>query len=140
MATHLGLPSKKFTKILALTKQSLSLDICAYTHNPKDFGHESEDILIDTVAVESTAQQGVDRSFFREDLKEMMEVLTDSEKRVIIMRYGLCDGMVQTVTSVAAKLVKSKAWVRSQECRALRKLRRPWYEKKMREHQEALLQ
>jgi hypothetical protein len=31
-----------------------------------------------------------------------------------------------------------KAWVRSKECRALRKLRRPWYEKRLKEHQNSL--
>ena len=43
-----------------------------------------------------------------------------------------------TVTAVAAQLKQTKAWVRSQEGRALRKLRRPWYEKKLKEHQDSL--
>lgn len=138
MASHLGLTEEKYAKIMYLTKQSISLDIAAYNHNPKDFGHESEDFLVDTIAVDSTAQKGVDCGFFREDLREMMEVLSESEKKVIISRYGLHDGMTRTVTAVSLEMRQSKAWVRSQESRALRKLRRPWYEKKMREHQEAL--
>ena len=68
----------------------------------------------------------------------MLEVLDEDEKKVICYRYGLTDGLTRTVTAVAAEMKESKAWVRSLECRALRKLRRPWYEKKLKEHQDAL--
>ncbi len=57
---------------------------------------------------------------------------------MISLRYGLTDGLTRTVTSVAEQLRATKAWVRSQECRALRKLRRPWYEKRLKEHQDSL--
>ena len=68
----------------------------------------------------------------------MLEKLDEDEKTVIRYRYGLKDGLTRTVTAVAAEMKQSKAWVRSQECKALRKLRRPWYEKKLKEHQESL--
>lgn len=61
------------------------------------------------------------------------------KKKVISLRYGIKDGITRTVTSVAFQLRQSKSWVRSQECRALRKLRRPWYEKKLREHQKSIV-
>jgi len=69
----------------------------------------------------------------------IQQVLGEDELRVITLRYGIKDGITRTVTSVAFQLRQSKSWVRSQECRALRKLRRPWYEKKLREHQKSIV-
>lgn len=66
------------------------------------------------------------------------QILGDDEKAVICARYGINDGLTRTVTTVAAQMGQSKSWVRSQECRALRKLRRPWYEKRLWEHQNSL--
>ena len=87
---------------------------------------------------ETTPEKQVDRGLFYKDLMSMMEILDEDERSVISLRYGLVDGLTRTVTSVASEMRVSKAWVRSQECRALRKLRRPWYEKKLKEHEDAL--
>lgn len=144
MAAQLGMTVSKYNKMIRLTKRSISLEIPKYQSNPKDLGHESDDVLGDTidgstvVLDESTPEKRVDRGLFHDDLKEMLKVLDEDERRVICLRYGLADGLTRTVTAVAAQMKQSKAWVRSQECRALRKLRRPWYEKKLKEHQDAL--
>lgn len=144
MAENLDMTLEKYNKMLRLTKRSISLEMPKYQSNPKDLGHESEDLLGDTIASgsgildDSTPQHRVDRGLFQQDLNDMLEVLDEDERRVICARYGLADGLTRTVTLVAAQLRESKSWVRSQECRALRKLRRPWYEKKLKEHQDAL--
>lgn len=142
VAAELGMSVQKFNKMIHLTKRSISLETPKYQSNPKDLGHESEDLLGDTIAasteIESTPEKKVDHGLFHNDLKEMLTILEEDERKVIMSRYGLDDGLTRTVTAVAAEMKRSKAWVRSQECRALRKLRRPWYEKKLREHQNAL--
>ena len=144
MAASLDMSVQKYNKMLRLTKRSISLEMPKYQSNPKDLGHESEDLLGDCIASSSvvlddnTPEHSVDRGLFQEDLNDMLEILDEDERRVICARYGLADGLTRTVTLVAAQLKESKSWVRSQECRALRKLRRPWYEKKLKEHQDAL--
>ena len=148
MAKHLGMTLPKFNKMLRLTRRSISLELPKYQSNPKDLGHESDDLLGDTLATtnvnvddsadDSTPENRVDRGLFHEDLRGMLDMLDEDERRVICSRYGLSDGLTRTVTAVAAQMKQSKAWVRSQELRALRKLRRPWYEKKLKEHQAAL--
>ena len=146
MANELDMTLAKYNKMLRLTKRSISLEVPKYQSNPKDLGHESEDLLGDTISTggtnmvdESTPEKRVDRGLFHDDLNEMLTILEEDERRVICARYGLSDGLTRTVTAVAAQMKQSKAWVRSQECRALRKLRRPWYEKKLKEHQNALI-
>jgi len=144
MAAELQMPVEKFVKMLRLTRKVISLDIAKYQNNPKDIGQESLTSLGDTIDAaevvhdENTPEQNVDRVLFRDDLNEMLDVLGEDEKRVITLRYGIEDGLTRTVTTVAAIMCESKSWVRSQECRALRKLRRPWYEKRLWEHQNSL--
>jgi RNA polymerase primary sigma factor len=144
MAEELNMTVGKYNKMLALTRRSISLEVPKYQSNPKDLGHESEDLLGDSISnsgsalEENTPERRVDRGLFQDDLREMLSILDDDERSVISARYGLSDGLTRTVTAVASQMKQSKAWVRSQECRALRKLRRPWYEKKLKEHQAAM--
>jgi len=144
MADELDMSVDKFVKMLRLTRKAISLDMAKYQNNPKDIGQESDTSLGDTIDAadvikdENSPQHIVDRTLFRDDLNEMLKILGDDEKRVICARYGINDGLTRTVTTVAAQLGHTKSWVRSQECRALRKLRRPWYEKRLWEHQNSL--
>lgn len=144
MAEQLEMPTEKYNKMIRLTRRSISLELPKYSQNPKDLGHESDDLLGDSISTTSSVidetdpEKRVDRGLFHEDLREMLNILEEDERRVICARYGLADGLTRTVTTVAAQMKQSKAWVRSQECRALRKLRRPWYEQRLKEHQDAL--
>jgi RNA polymerase sigma factor (sigma-70 family) len=144
MADALDMSLSKYNKMLRLTRRSISLEQPKYKSNPKDLGHESEDLLGDTISRsrlvedEASPEKQVDRALFHDDLQDMLEILDTDERNVIRYRYGLADGLTRTVTAVAAEMKQSKAWVRSQECKALRKLRRPWYEKKLKEHQDSL--
>jgi len=138
MADELDMPLKKYNKMIRLTRRSLSLETPKYKQNPKDMNQESEDVLGDSIQDENTPEKSVNRGLFHDDIKEMLKILDTDERTVICARYGLSDGLTRTVTAVAAQMKQSKAWVRSQECRALRKLRRPWYEKKLKDHQDAL--
>ena len=145
MAEELDMSLEKYNKMLQMTKRSISLEMPKYQSNPKDLGHASVDLLGDSLEStgdlldDATPEKRVDRGLFRDDLQEMLKILDCDERKVICSRYGLDDGLTRTVTAVAAQMKESKAWVRSQECRALRKLRRPWYEKKLKEHQDALV-
>merc|ERR1712166_10599 len=124
MADALDMPPSKFKRMIRLTRRSISLEQPKYKQNPKDHGHEGDDSIGDMMST------GTD---FGNNLNE-------GERLVIGLRYGLEDGLTRTVTATAAKMNKTPAWVRSQESKGLRRLRRPWYEKKLMEHQQSLLQ
>eukprot|EP00521_Asterionellopsis_glacialis_P018710 CAMPEP_0195328330 /NCGR_PEP_ID=MMETSP0708-20121125/10767_1 /TAXON_ID=33640 /ORGANISM="Asterionellopsis glacialis, Strain CCMP134" /LENGTH=165 /DNA_ID=CAMNT_0040396175 /DNA_START=295 /DNA_END=789 /DNA_ORIENTATION=+ len=116
IAEQLDMSTSKFNKMLRLTRRSISLEMPKYQSNPKDLGHESEDLLGDTIDAaavvqdESSPEKRVDRRLFHEDLREMLEILEDDERKVICARYGLSDGLTRTVTAVAAQMKESKAW------------------------------
>jgi len=151
MADALDMPTSKFKRMIRLTRRSISLEQPQYKQNPKDHGHEGDDSIGDMMSTGTdfgnnldeenvSPEKSVDRSLFHQDLREMLLNLNEGEQKVIGLRYGLEDGITRTVTAVATKINKSPAWVRSQESKGLRRLRRPWYEKKLLEHQQSLLQ
>eukprot|EP00536_Pseudo-nitzschia_multiseries_P009372 jgi/Psemu1/297232/fgenesh1_pm.260_\ len=150
MADALDMPTSKYRRMIKLTKRSISLETPQYQQNPKDHGHEGDDSIGDMMSSSSefdnnldeenvSPEKSVDRSLFHKDLEEMLNNLNEGERTVIKLRYGLEDGLTRTVTATAAKLKKPAAWVRSQESKGLRRLRRPWYEKKLMEHQQSMM-
>lgn len=65
-------------------------------------------------------------------LYEILNFLTDSEKEVLILRYGLLDnGKKKTLSEVSNILKKSKAGVSHLEKRALDKIKHPIFRKKL---------
>lgn len=144
MAEEMDMSIEKYNKMIRNTRKALSLERPKYANNPKDLGHESEALvgdMVDSSAVifdEKTPEQTVDHGLLHNDIQYMIGKLGDDERRVLCLRYGIHDGITRTVTLVASEMRQTKSWVRSQECRALRKLRRPWYEKRLEEHRESL--
>ncbi|KAL3907272.1 MAG: hypothetical protein SGILL_008940 [Bacillariaceae sp.] len=148
MADAMDMAPSKYKRMIRLTRKSISLELPNYKQNPKDGGMEGEDSIADLTTRTDyfgnmdeenvSPERSVDRSLFHEDLREMLKILNDDENKVIRLRYGLEDGLTRTVTAVAVQMKQTPAWVRSNESKALRKLRRPWYEKKLVEHQRAL--
>eukprot|EP00586_Coscinodiscus_wailesii_P002802 CAMPEP_0172479970 /NCGR_PEP_ID=MMETSP1066-20121228/4817_1 /TAXON_ID=671091 /ORGANISM="Coscinodiscus wailesii, Strain CCMP2513" /LENGTH=602 /DNA_ID=CAMNT_0013240859 /DNA_START=254 /DNA_END=2059 /DNA_ORIENTATION=+ len=116
IAKELDMTPEKFSKMLLLTRRTISLEMPKYQNNPKDMGHESEASLGDSVdssaAIrdDTTPEQRVDQGLFQDDLKDMLNILGDDEKKVICLRYGLDDGLTRTVTTVALQLRQTKAW------------------------------
>jgi len=144
MAEEMDMPCAKYNTMIRNTRKTMSLECPKYQNNPKDYGHESDVLIgdmVDTTAVifdEKSPEQNVDQGLFHNDIQYMLGKIGDDEKRVLSLRYGIDDGIKRTVTLVASEMGQTKSWVRSQECRALRKLRRPWYEKRLKEHQYSL--
>eukprot|EP00956_Cyclotella_meneghiniana_P022297 scaffold41942_cov72-Cyclotella_meneghiniana.AAC.17 len=144
VAAEMDMSVEKYNKMIRSTRNAISLERPKYKNNPKDLGHESEALvgdMVDSAAVifdEKTPEQNVDHSLFHNDIDFMLGKLGDDERKVLCLRYGIKDGITRTVTLVASEMRQTKSWVRSQECRALRKLRRPWYERRLREHRDSI--
>eukprot|EP00588_Corethron_pennatum_P004245 CAMPEP_0194283080 /NCGR_PEP_ID=MMETSP0169-20130528/24619_1 /TAXON_ID=218684 /ORGANISM="Corethron pennatum, Strain L29A3" /LENGTH=687 /DNA_ID=CAMNT_0039028607 /DNA_START=165 /DNA_END=2228 /DNA_ORIENTATION=+ len=144
IAHEMGIEPAKLVKLLRLTRRSISLELPKFRKTgPKGDPGDAPTTLGDTIDTEAggetTPQKGLDHALFHDDLRKMLtKVLNQDEVSVIRLRYGLDDGMTRTVTAVSEILKQDRSWVRSLECRALRKLRRPWYEKRLREHQDSL--
>jgi RNA polymerase nonessential primary-like sigma factor len=103
---------------LGQTRQPLSLDI--------KVGQEQETELGDLI--ESDARSPEDqatRTMLQDALDNVLAQLTDRERIVIEMRFGLIDRQSKSLAEIGLALNVSRERVRQIEVKALRKLRKP---------------
>ena len=71
--------------------------------------------------------------FLRDYLNDVLDTLSDREKKVLIMRFGLDDGKPKTLESVGKEFRVTRERIRQIESKAIRKLRHPTRAKKLRD-------
>ena len=60
----------------------------------------------------------------REEVQELLEALSDRERQVIRLRFGLEDGRSRTLEEIGGQLGVTRERVRQIEARAMEKLRK----------------
>lgn len=123
-----GMPVEKIKDVLILDTDTVSLD--SKVHN----ADENDDSTLATfiASEEKSPEEIIFRKEFKEEVKEMLTVLTDREKLVIEQRWGLNDGKVKTLEDVGKEIGVTRERVRQIEVKAFRKLKKfatsPLYE------------
>lgn len=69
-------------------------------------------------------------------LMEVLDTLSDREKKVLMLRFGLEDGRPRTLEEVGKEFNVTRERIRQIEAKALRKLRHPSRSKKLRDYLE----
>ena len=69
----------------------------------------------------------------KKTLDEVLETLTDREEKVLRLRYGLLDGKTHTLEEVGREFGVTRERIRQIESKALRKLRSPQRQNKLKE-------
>ena len=72
-----------------------------------------------------TPESNIESVMLREHIDVLLEGLTEREKEVIILRFGLEDGVARTLEDVGKKFDVTRERIRQIEAKALRKLRHP---------------
>jgi RNA polymerase primary sigma factor len=88
-------------------------------------GEEEENQILDLVQNDSVASPDavVEALFDKERVENLLEKMSDRERRVLDMRFGLDDGKTHTLAEVAKKLGVSRERIRQIEEEAIKKLR-----------------
>ena len=73
------------------------------------------------------------REMVNQAIDEVLATLTDREEKVIRLRYGLLDGKTHTLEEVGREFGVTRERIRQIEGKALRKLRQPSRQKKLRD-------
>jgi RNA polymerase primary sigma factor len=119
LASETGLGPDKVESLLKLSSgRPASLDAPVGEEGGK---------LGDLISDETTLQPEEQSSaiLLREELSRLLESLTPRERRIIELRFGLCDEYCRTLAEVGSELRLSKERVRQIEKEALAKLRHP---------------
>ncbi len=65
------------------------------------------------------------QEMLRDHLVEALDKLSERERRIVVMRYGLADGQFRTLEEVGREFGITRERIRQIEAKALRKLRQP---------------
>ena len=127
VAARLNVPVARVREVLKISRDPLSLDT--------PIGEEDDSHLGDFIE-DDTALSPSDSAAFsmlREELKSALESLTDRERQVIELRFGLLDGRARTLEEVGKEFNVTRERIRQIEAKALRKLRHPSRSKRLKD-------
>ncbi len=119
IAEYLCWPLEKIEYVLRINSDTVSLD----TPVGEDGDSRISDFIPDIDALDPA--EAADSSALERDLHKVLLTLTDRERRVIELRYGLKDGRTRTLEEVGAEFHVTRERIRQIEAKALRKLRHP---------------
>ena len=118
----------KVREILKISQVPLSLEMPVGDEDSSRLGDFVEDVSIE--GPDSSVMHG----FLREDIEDVMKTLSDRERMVLKLRFGLDDGRPRTLEEVGREFKVTRERIRQIEAKALRKLKRPTRAKKLREY------
>ncbi|MEE8638367.1 MAG: RNA polymerase sigma factor RpoD [Candidatus Margulisiibacteriota bacterium] len=118
----------KVREIIKVSQVPLSLEMPVGDEESSRLGDFVEDATIQ--APDEVVMSGL----LRDDLEMVMSSLTDREKMVLKLRFGLEDGHPRTLEEVGRVFLVTRERIRQIEAKALRKLKHPTRAKKLREY------
>jgi RNA polymerase primary sigma factor len=115
-------------RIQRLSQEPLSLNT--------PVGNEENSYLGDFIEDDSMPGpvDSASRRLLKEHMNEILEGLNERERKVLIMRFGLEDGVTRTLEDVGKEFEVTRERVRQIEAKALRKLRHPQRSRKLRDY------
>ena len=130
IAKEMGIRVARVHEIMKIAQEPVSLET--------PIGEEEDSHLGDFIEDEAAPAPAEAASFMllREQLEEVLETLTDREKNVLRLRFGLEDGRSRTLEEVGQSFGVTRERIRQIEAKALRKLRHPSRSKVLRDFLE----
>lgn len=126
LANSLCLSVERVSEIIRIAHEPLSLET--------PVGEEEDSHLADFVEDQDavTPTEAASHSLLRERIEVVLDHLTDREREVLMMRFGLTDGCQKTLEEVGRHFRVTRERIRQIEAKALKKLRNPRYSRHLR--------
>ena len=130
IAAEMDIPVEKVREIQKVSQEPVSLET--------PIGEEEDSHLGDFIQDENVQvpAEAAAYTLLREQLDEVLETLTDRERQVLRLRFGLDDGRARTLEEVGREFHVTRERIRQIEAKALRKLRQPSRSRKLRDYLE----
>jgi RNA polymerase primary sigma factor len=119
LAEEVHMPIERLRAVLRASQQTVSLESPAGENGEASIG----DFVEDSVAENPFEQANY--HFLQEKLVEVLAGLSERERTVLELRFGLKDGSERTLEEVGRQLNVTRERVRQIEAKALKKLRHP---------------
>ena len=119
----------KVRNILRISQDPMSLEL--------PVGNDDDSTQLGDFIEDESVEEPVDaaaKELLREQVRNVLGFLTDRERAVLEMRFGLNDGKDHTLEEVGQKFGVTRERIRQIEAKALRKLRHPSRSKSLRDY------
>jgi RNA polymerase primary sigma factor len=125
---EMEISEEKVREILKIAQEPVSLET--------PIGEEEDSHLGDFIPDDEVLkpEDAAAFSLLKEQLNDILGTLTDRERNVLIMRFGLRDGRLRTLEEVGKEFDVTRERIRQIEAKALRKLRHPSRRKKLEDY------
>ena len=127
IAKKMDISVDRVREIMKIAQEPVSLET--------PIGEEEDSHLGDFIEDHDAPAPAEQASFMmlKEQLTEVLDTLTDRERRVLVLRFGIEDGRARTLEEVGQSFGVTRERIRQIEAKALRKLRNPNRSKKLRD-------
>ncbi len=128
IAQEMDIPVEKVREIQKVSQEPVSLET--------PIGEEEDSHLGDFIQDENVQvpAEAAAYTLLREQLNEVLLTLTDRERQVLRLRFGLDDGRARTLEEVGREFHVTRERIRQIEAKALRKLRQPSRSRKLKDY------
>ena len=128
LAAEMDMPVEKVREIMKIAQEPVSLET--------PIGEEEDSHLGDFIPDDDIPAPAEAAAFtlLKEQLIEVLDTLTERERKVLRLRFGLDDGRPRTLEEVGKVFKVTRERIRQIEAKALRKLRHPSRSKKLKDY------
>jgi RNA polymerase primary sigma factor len=128
LARRLSIASAKVRRIMRIAQEPMSLETPVGTEDNSSLADFIEDESLPGPADQAS------KHLLKEQMTEILSGLSERERRVLEMRFGLKDGTARTLEEVGQEFGVTRERIRQIEAKALRKLRHPIRSRKLRDY------
>jgi RNA polymerase primary sigma factor len=119
IAHEMGLTTEKVREVIKISQEPISLETPIGEEEDSHLG----DFIEDQEAIAPAEAASV--MLLKEKMADVLKNLTDRERKVLVLRFGLEDGHQRTLEEVGQEFGVTRERIRQIEAKALRKLRHP---------------
>jgi RNA polymerase primary sigma factor len=119
IAEQMGLTAEKVREVIKISQEPISLETPIGEEEDSHLG----DFIEDQEAVAPAEAASV--MLLKEKMADVLKNLTERERKVLVLRFGLEDGHQRTLEEVGHEFGVTRERIRQIEAKALRKLRHP---------------